>query len=358
MSAESDESVAPGIGFLSRTALPSNNRIDPANAVHDWSFVKIARRTALDGCVVLRRRRSRSHFTGPAQTRRLRTLPDLLLLARGPRRAGVRFRTRSRAGRASGRAATPCPPDSRARARALRRRCSCSSPRPALASRRPAHVRWLRAPRLRKRRWHGKGALCHGQASRPTKATPPVKRRFESSRAHWLLPLAAARAHAPNACSRPGARAAGRSRLVRYAPAHVQGASPALPALFAATRARVSTARRSAVAARAGGVSKEALARNRLDAQAPLPTKAAPPVKRRFGSSRARRLLPLSAARAYAPNAQSRPGARAARRSRRVRQTSGRVQGGLGPPLVLFAAARARVLTGRRRGAEAGVTSR
>jgi hypothetical protein len=44
------------------------------------------------------------------------------------------------------------------------------------------------------------------------------------------------------------------------------------------------------------------------DAQAWLPTTAAPPVKRRFESSLARRLLPLGAAPAFAPNAQSRPG--------------------------------------------------
>ena len=60
--------------------------------------------------------------------------------------------------------------------------CSCSSPPPALTSRRPG-----------------------AQASLPTKAAPPVKRRFESSLARRLLPLTAARAYAPSALSGPGA---------------------------------------------------------------------------------------------------------------------------------------------------------
>jgi hypothetical protein len=51
--------------------------------------------------------------------------------------------------------------------------------------------------------------------------------------------------------------------------------------------------------------------------------------------------LGVPAARAYAPKAQSEPRARVARRSRRVRRTPVRVQGGLDTLLVLFAAARA-----------------
>ena len=114
----------------------------------------------------------------------------------------------------------------------------------------------------------------------------------------------------PNAPSRPGAQAARRSRRARRTPVHGQGASPALPVLLAAA-VRVSPARCRAVAARAAAARKRhwhgtvAL----CHAQASLPTKAPPPVKRRFGSSLARRLLPLSAARAYAPNVQSGPSA-------------------------------------------------
>jgi hypothetical protein len=52
-------------------------------------------------------------------------------------------------------------------------------------------------------------------------------------------------------------------------------------------------------------------------------------VKRRFESSLARRLLPLGIARACAPNTQSRPGARAARRARRAYQTPEHVHKGL-----------------------------
>ena len=98
------------------------------------------------------------------------------------------------------------------------------------------------------------------------------------------------------------ARAAGRSRRVRQTPLHVHGASPALLVLLAA-RPLFSPARRRAVAARAGAASKVALTRNQHGgAQASLPAKAGPTVKRRFGSSLAHRLLPLGAARAYAPN--------------------------------------------------------
>jgi hypothetical protein len=83
------------------------------------------------------------------------------------------------------------------------------------------------------------------------------------------------------------------------------------------------------VQARAAAASKNALARNRRGAQASLPTKAAPPVKRRFESSLAHRLLPI-APRDYAPNAQSELGAREAGQSRHVRQTPVHLRSGPG----------------------------
>jgi hypothetical protein len=96
----------------------------------------------------------------------------------------------------------------------------------------------------------------------------------------------------------------------------------------------------------------------RQDAQASLPTKAAPPAKRCFASSLARRLLPLSAARAYAPNAQ--PARRAqAGRSRRARQPPMHAHGASPAPLALLAA-RVRGAPARRRAvaARVGATSR
>jgi hypothetical protein len=60
-------------------------------------------------------------------------------------------------------------------------------------------------PRLRKWCWHGTSALCHGQASLPTKAASPVDLRFESSLARRLPSLNAARADAPNVQSGPSA---------------------------------------------------------------------------------------------------------------------------------------------------------
>jgi hypothetical protein len=133
------------------------------------------------------------------------------------------------------------------------------------------------------------------------------------------------------------AGAARRSRRVRQTPVHVHGgvagaASKVPPARnrrrsrAQARRSRrcswssppparrVAPARRRAVPARTAAASKVALARSRCGngsscAHASLPTKVAPPVKRRFESSFARRLLPLSAARAYAPNAPSGPSA-------------------------------------------------
>jgi hypothetical protein len=146
--------------------------------------------------------------------RRLRPLPPLRECRAAPS---------TRIGSPCGRALTARPPDSRARERRPGRRVS-SSPPPALASRRPAHVRWRRArPRLLEWRWLGNGAPCHAQASLPTKSAPPVKRRFESGLARRLLPLSTARAYAQNAQPESGARTARRSRRVRQTPSHVHG---------------------------------------------------------------------------------------------------------------------------------------
>jgi hypothetical protein len=93
----------------------------------------------------------------------------------------------------------------------------------------------------------------------------------------------------------PEARAARRPRPARQTPAHVQGGFGHAPhTLLCRPRARVHPARRKCGAR----------------ALASLPTKAAPPMKRRLGSSLARRLLPVSAARAYAPSAPSGPSPR------------------------------------------------
>jgi hypothetical protein len=110
--------------------------------------------------------------------------------ARCHRRAGVR------AERAGGPAGTRRPPDSRARARGFAGAARALSParRRAVAARAGAARKW---------RWHGSSAA---QVSLPTKAAPTVKLRFEASLARRLLPLSAARAHAPSAPSGPGAR--------------------------------------------------------------------------------------------------------------------------------------------------------
>jgi hypothetical protein len=111
------------------------------------------------------------------------------------RRANVRSERAAAAQRASGPAVTACPPDSRARAWGLRPRCSCSSP-PALASsaRRKcggARCRGFESVAGTEPRSNG---LSRAQASLPTKAAPPVKRRLASRLVRRLLLLSAARA--------------------------------------------------------------------------------------------------------------------------------------------------------------------
>jgi hypothetical protein len=100
----------------------------------------------------------------------------------------------------------------------------------------------------------------------------------------------------------------------------------------------------------AAAASNVAPVRNQRCAQASPATKAAPPVKRRFESSLARRLLTLGAERAYAPNARSGPRGQVAGRSRRAYQTPVHVQGASPALRVLLAAARAY----RRPGTPAG----
>jgi hypothetical protein len=91
----------------------------------------------------------------------------------------------------------------------------------------------------------------------------------------------------PNALSGPGASGAGGP-----------GGAARLPCTGIAARARYSCSS-----------PPPAGASHRRGAQASLPRKAAPAVKRRFASSFARCFLPLSAARAYAPGAQPWPAA-------------------------------------------------
>ena len=152
--------------------------------------------------------------------------PRLLLPARCPRRAGYEPNAQSRPG-ASGRAVTPCPPDSRARARGLRRRCSCSSPPTALAARRLGAVRCLRA----------------AAASRSRVRRLPARRprRGATSRTRSRGP----------ARERPGGHAAS-ARL----PCTCKAASPALLVLFAAPRTRGSSAQRPCGGLRAAAASR------------------------------------------------------------------------------------------------------
>jgi hypothetical protein len=144
-------------------------------------------------------------------------------------------------------AVTPCPPGSRARARRLHRRCSCPSP-PARARVGPATC----------------GARARG-------------RGFENAAPRRLLPVRCPHRAATSRArgSGPGARVARRLRRVRQTSAHVQGG-------FAGAARALRRRSRSRLGDPAPVRCRRALARNHRGAQASLPTKVVPPVKRRF----------------------------------------------------------------------------
>jgi hypothetical protein len=243
-----------------------------------------------------------------------------------------------------------CRPRSPARPRLLSDRASRAAPSPARCPRRAATLRARsqgparaagQSRRVRQTPVHahtGRGRRCSPTAP-PTLVPRRLRRRALAARAALTVPAAlatsrtrrrgpAVAAHPPDSRARAG-RLGPAARALRRPRSRLAGSAPGRCARWRG--------------------SKVALAQNRCPAQASLPTKAAPPVKRRFESSPARPILPLSAARTYAPSAQPRPSARAARRSQRARQTPVHVRGGFARAARALRRPRSR----RRRGASA-----